>query len=266
MIKLVITDMDGTFLDSKGAFNREFYQEVKELMARKNVAFAACTGKQCDRVEEMFGPADTKDLWILGDSAARIKRNGEFVYESLIQNKLGLEMIAKLEAYRLDYVIIACTSAGAIVKDTVPDEIFNRMKHSYSELRRVADFNEIDVDFVKISIYDVKEDSFQTRTQLADFFDKAYIVASEGAWIDISDVGVHKGTTVARLQEILGVTHDETMVFGDGLNDLELMEAGLYSFAMRNGFPETKAAANFIARSNDEDGVLWTIKQILTLQ
>ncbi|SQC58764.1 Uncharacterised protein [Listeria newyorkensis] len=66
MIKLVITDMDGTFLDSKGAFNRKFYQEVKELMARKNVAFAACTGKQCDRVEEMFGPADTKDLWILG--------------------------------------------------------------------------------------------------------------------------------------------------------------------------------------------------------
>ncbi|EUJ52279.1 hydrolase [Listeria rocourtiae FSL F6-920] len=68
------------------------------------------------------------------------------------------------------------------------------------------------------------------------------------------------------MQEILGVTHDETMVFGDGLNDLELMEAGLYSFAMRNGFPETKEAANFIARSNDEDGVLRTIQQILTLQ
>lgn len=266
MIKLVITDMDGTFLDSKGEYNREFYQEIRDLMAQKNVAFAACTGKQCDRVEQLFGPENTEGLWILGDSAARIKRNGEFVYESLIKNKLGLEMIAKLEAFRLDYVIIACTSAGAIVKDTVPDEIFNRMKHSYSELRRVADFNEIDVDFVKISVYDEKEDSFHTRTQLANFFDKAYIVASEGAWIDISDVGVHKGTTVARLQEILGVTPAETMVFGDGLNDLELMEAGLYSFAMRNGFPETKAAANFIARSNDEDAVLHTIKMMLALQ
>ncbi|MBC6316944.1 HAD family hydrolase [Listeria grandensis] len=266
MIKLVITDMDGTFLNSKGEFNRELYREVKQLMVQKNVAFAPCTGKQCDRVEQIFGPEDMEGLWILGDSAARIKHNGEFVYESLIKNTLGLEMIAKLEAIRLDYVIIACTPTGAIVKDTVPEEIFNRMKHSYSELRRVADFSEIDSDFVKISVYDAKEDSFHTRTQLADFFDKAYIVASEGAWIDISDVGVHKGTTVARLQEILGVTHDETMVFGDGLNDLELMEAGLYSFAMRNGFPETKAAANFIARSNDEDAVLHTIKQILSLQ
>lgn len=54
MIKLVITDMDGTFLDSKGEYNREFYQEIKDLMIQKNVAFAACTGKQCDRVEQLF--------------------------------------------------------------------------------------------------------------------------------------------------------------------------------------------------------------------
>ncbi|AQY52189.1 HAD-superfamily hydrolase [Listeria weihenstephanensis FSL R9-0317] len=266
MIKLVITDMDGTFLNSKGDFNRELYREVKQLMLDKNVAFAPCTGKQCDRVEQIFGPEDSRDLWILGDSASRIKRNGEFVYESLIKNEMGLAIIAKLEAIRLDYVIIACTSAGAIVKDTIDEAIFNKMKNSYSELRKVADFNDIDLDFVKITVYDAKEDCFNTRDQLAEFFDKAHIVASEAAWIDITDVGVHKGTTVARLQEILGVTHDETMVFGDGLNDLELMEAGLYSFAMRNGFQETKDAANYIVRSNDEDGVLQTIKQILALQ
>lgn len=62
-----------------------------------------------------------------------------------------------------------------------------------------------------------------------------------------------------------GVTKAETMVFGDGFNDIELMECADFSFAMRNAFDETKAAANYITRSNDEDGVIHTILQFLDL-
>ncbi|AIU88766.1 hypothetical protein BCS7_12050 [Pectobacterium odoriferum] len=62
----------------------------------------------------------------------------------------------------------------------------------------------------------------------------------------------------------MAITSDETMVFGDGYNDIELMSRAVYSFAMRNAFEETKAAANFIARSNDDDGVLKTIKLLLS--
>lgn len=65
-------------------------------MEEKRSHFAPVTGKQCERVEELFGD-DAKDFWILGDSAARIKHNGKFVYESLLSNKLGLEMIRLLE-------------------------------------------------------------------------------------------------------------------------------------------------------------------------
>ena len=56
------------------------------------------------------------------------------------------------------------------------------------------------------------------------------------------------------------------MAFGDGLNDIELLNAATYSFAMENAFEETKAAANFITRSNDEQGVLQTIQKIIALQ
>lgn len=56
------------------------------------------------------------------------------------------------------------------------------------------------------------------------------------------------------------------MVFGDGLNDIELMRCGDYSFAMRNAFEETKAAARFITGSNDDDAVMHTIIRLLTLQ
>ncbi|KQL52745.1 hydrolase [Heyndrickxia shackletonii] len=265
MIKLVLTDMDGTFLNNSGDFNRDLYKEVKKIMTEKGVAFAPVTGKQCERVEELFGD-DANDLWILGDSAARIKHNGEFVYESLLSNKLGLEIIRLLEEISLEHTIIACTRNGAVIKDTIPQEEAAIVRMSYAQVRQVSDFNEIVDDFVKITIHDPSFHCFETREKLSPFFESAYIVASDAAWIDIANVNVHKGTTVEHLQRLLNITSEETMVFGDGYNDLELMACGKFSFAVRNAVQELKDAANFITRSNEEDAVLKTIISMLSLQ
>lgn len=265
MIKLILTDMDGTFLYNTGDFNRELYKDVKKIMKEKGVVFAPVTGKQCERVEELFGD-DSEDLWILGDSATRIKHNGEFVYESLLSNKLGLEIIRLLEEISLEHTIIACTRNGAVIKDTIPQEEASIIRRSYSQVIKVSDFNEITEDFVKITIHDPMSRCMETREKLSPFFESAYIVASEEAWIDIANANVHKGTTVEHLQRLLNVTPDETMAFGDGYNDLELLGRAKYSFAVRNAVPEIKEIANFITRSNEEDAVMKTIIQILSLQ
>lgn len=65
-------------------------------------------------MEELFGD-ETKDIWILGDSATRIKYKGQYVYESLLPNQLGRQMIAKLATIASDHVIIACTPTAAFV-------------------------------------------------------------------------------------------------------------------------------------------------------
>lgn len=57
MIKLVITDLDGTFLNSANSFDYDYYQKVSQKMKDAGVSFAACTGKQCERVEELFQEA-----------------------------------------------------------------------------------------------------------------------------------------------------------------------------------------------------------------
>ncbi len=265
LIKLVLTDMDGTFLNNSGEINRELYKEVKKIMKEKGVVFAPVTGKQCERVEEIFGE-DADDLWILGDSATRIKHNGEFVYESLLSNKLGLEIIRMLEEISLEHTIIACTRTGAVIKDNIPLEEAAIVRRSYAQVKQVSDFNELKEDFVKITIHDPLLRCMETREKLAPFFDSAYIVASEVAWIDIANANVHKGTTVEHLQRLLNVTPEETMAIGDGYNDLELMTRSTYSFAVRNAVQELKDAANFITRSNEEDAVMKTIIQMLSLQ
>lgn len=265
MIKLVLTDMDGTFLNNSGDFNRELYKDVKKLMKEKGVVFAPVTGKQCERVEELFGD-DAGDLWILGDSATRIKHNGEFIYESLLSNKLGLEIIRLLGEISLEHTIIACTRNGAVIKENIPQEEAAIVRRSYAQVRQVSNFNEITDDFIKITIHDPLLRCMETKEKLSPFFESAYIVASEVAWIDIANANVHKGTTVEHLQHVLNVTSEETMAFGDGYNDIELMTRAAYSFAVRNAVQELKDAANFITRSNEEDAVMKTIIQMLSLQ
>lgn len=265
MIKLIITDLDGTFLNSHGDYDRELFAETHRLMAEQGVHFAACTGKQCQRVEELF--ADYReDLWIIGDSATRIKRNGEYVYESLINNALGLRIIDTLEAASDSHVIVACGSESAFVRKDVPQRLQDKMRQSYASLALVDSLAELECDFVKISVYDEAGNCPQTRPVLRPFEQDVYIVVSEAAWIDIADYGVHKGTTVQRLQQLLSVSPAETLAFGDGYNDLELLAQAEYSFAMRNAFEETKAAARFITGSNDESAVQHTIKSLLALQ
>lgn len=266
MIKLILTDLDGTFLNSKGSFDKDLYIQIKQLMDERDIHFAPCTGKQCERVEELFGPELSEDLWILGDSATRIKHNGDYIYQSLLPNELGLQIIKKLEEIADDHTIIACTPTAAFIKTSIPEEEAKVVRGSYRVVRNVDALNDISEDFVKITTFDSQQRCFENVKQLEDFKDQAYIVASEAAWIDISNHNVHKGTTVTKLQEMLQVFPEETMAFGDGLNDIELLACAEYSFAMRNGFDETKEVANFITRSNDENGVLNTIRKIISLQ
>jgi len=265
MIKLIITDLDGTFLNSQGDYNRESFAEIYALMVKQDVHFAACTGKQCQRVEELFGEY-SKNIWIVGDSATCIKFNGKDIYQSFIQNELGLRIIKTLESVKSNHVIIACTKESAVIRSDLPQRLKDKVRASYTRIIEVANLAMLTDDFIKITVYDETGNCLQTRTHLTPFDNDVYIVVSEVAWIDITDYGVHKGSTIQKLQAILNVSHQETMAFGDGYNDIELLEQAEYSFAMRNAFEKTKSVANFITGFNDDNAVQNTIKSLLMLQ
>lgn len=265
MIKLIITDLDGTFLNSNGDYDREYFATIYHLIVEKGVHFAVCTGKQCEIVEELFGKYSSQ-IWIVGDSATHIKYNNEIIYQSFISNALGLRIIDTLKRVNLNHTIIACTPEGAFIQASLSQRLKDKIRRSYFNVIEVDDFNFLPHDFIKITVYDEEGNCFQTREHLTIFDKEAYIVVSDSQWIDIADYGVNKGTTIEKLQHILNITPDETMAFGDGYNDIELLSRSEYSFAMRNAFDQTKAVANFVIGSNDENSVLKTIKRILMLQ
>lgn len=135
----------------------------------------------------------------------------------------------------------------------------SKIKKLYVKVIRVDDFYYVNYDFVKIFIYDEKGCCSGFKFYFYEFFDKVYIVVFEDVWIDIVDIGVYKGYIVEILQNLLNVNKDEIMVFGDGLNDIELMERVIFSFVMCNVFEEIKFVVNFIIGRNIESVVMLII-------
>ena len=99
----------------------------------------------------------------------------------------------------------------------------------------------------------------------AHFLDTHQVVVSGQHWLDVMDLHANKGSGIRHIQEALGITRDQTMVFGDFLNDLEMMDEATYSFAMANAHPELAARARFRAPENTDNGVVRTIKSVLGL-
>ena len=89
------------------------------------------------------------------------------------------------------------------------------------------------------------------------------VVVSSPHWMDIMSEGVNKGVALGQLQRELGVTPEQTVVFGDYLNDLEMLAAAPYSFAMANAHPDVIEVARFLAPANHEHGVVRVIEQLL---
>ena len=82
-------------------------------------------------------------------------------------------------------------------------------------------------------------------------------------WMDCMALGINKGNAVKTIQESLDIRPEETMAFGDQLNDLEMLDQAYYSFAVANAREEVRRAARFQADSNVNDGVLKILKYLL---
>ena len=84
--------------------------------------------------------------------------------------------------------------------------------------------------------------------------------------IEVNAIGADKGSALKGLTAYLGMDPAETAAFGDGLNDIPMLEAAGIGVAMANSVPETLAAADTVTLSCDEDGVAAYLEQILREQ
>ena len=86
------------------------------------------------------------------------------------------------------------------------------------------------------------------------------VVAGE-IWLDIMNKNVNKGAALEKIQNDENISYEETMVFGDFYNDIEMLGKAKFSFVMENANEDMKQYGNYIAKSNRNYGVIKAIEE-----
>lgn len=258
MIKLIATDMDGTLLNSKGEVPKHFKKVLADLK-KKEILFAIASGRQYfTLIENMKDYQD--ELLFIAENGTYIAYKGQELAVHPLEKEVAHELIQRGRKLGVD--IVLATSKGAYL-ESKDERFINEVSKYYVKNEIVEDLLQVEGDILKVTICDFKGAEAHSYPAYKDLEGKAQICIAGEIWLDMMAMGVNKGMAIRDIQEKLGISYQETMVFGDYLNDFEMIQSAYYSYAMANAHPKLKMAARFIAKSNDEDGVLEKIQEIV---
>lgn len=258
MIKLIATDMDGTFLDSKKQFDKEFIDIFYQLK-EKGIKFAIASGNQYYRLYQKFLPL-SEQMYFIAENGSYIAEGSRELYCNIIATQ-DLNIIKQILKEHQEVFPILCGRKGAYVHLNNKDkESIVRMY--YCNYTFVEDFDNIEDDIIKVAVYDEKGNINyffdQVATQLPEH---VKVVTAGNEWMDIQNKEINKGIGIQFLQMIYEICPDECMAFGDQMNDYELLQHVKYGYAMANAIDPIKEIAYDVTVSNDEQGVLKVIKE-----
>ena len=193
-----------------------------------------------------------------------VDRGGRELFASTIDPALALAVLRDARALPEVYSVLSGKKRGyARTEEAVP--IFRAQLEEYvSDAVFVDDFETVDDLPIQLSFWDASG-SAQTQIlpHLRRYEDRLRVTLSAAAWVDLYNHGVSKGAAVRRIQEALGIAPEECAAFGDYENDLDMMEAVAYSFAMENALSSVKERARYHAPSNSAHGVTAVCERIL---
>lgn len=260
-IKLVVTDMDGTLLNPDGTLSPSFFSVLDRLLER-GVEFVVASGRQYYNLREMF------QAYL--DRIYFIAENGSFeAYQdrplSILEfDKANVRPIAEAVRALENCHAVYCGAKQAYVED-LDAAFLQEVSKYYQRLEIVPDITAVaDDPCLKIAVCNLGEAPDYAYPHLCHFEEQGLKVVLSGRnWVDLSDPIANKGVPLKRLQQRLGISPDQTLAFGDQMNDSEMLSCATYSFAVANAFPELFPHARFVAPSNAEHGVIQVLEHLL---
>jgi len=261
-VKLVVTDMDGTLLNSKHEVSDLFFEQFEGLK-KNNIHFVAASGRQYHSILDKLKSIQ-EDITIVAENGAYIVRNGETLYVNVIPVEKIKELLPRCQAIEGAQVVVCGKKKAYLLKNT-SKQFQNTISEYYSSYEIVESFDLLpDDDFFKIALchYDGSENNIYPY--LKHLENQWQVKISGELWIDISQKSAHKGNAISQIQKQFNVSIKQTMAFGDYNNDVEMLKLAGYSFAMENAHPNIKRVANFTTLSNDNNGVEVILKKLLS--
>ena len=107
----------------------------------------------------------------------------------------------------------------------------------------------------------------EQQKELMEMFPQLdFLSVFEGPMCDINPKGISKATGIRRICNILGISMDEVIAFGDDRNDLEMISQAGIGVAMGNAIDPVKNAADYITDSCENLGVVKALKHFKIIE
>ena len=260
-VKLVVSDMDGTLLNSNHEVSNRFFELFKKLQDH-NILFCAASGRQHNSIVERL--QKIKDaIYVIAENGGVAKQGEKVLLSHFLSAEKVLKIIPIVRQITGANMVLCCDNAAFI--ESKDEKFIGLFQEYYASYQQVDDLEYIakTVPVFKIAIYHFDSSEKFIYPEIKHLKNEVLLKVSGQNWLDISDEKANKGNALRHLQQLLNITKSETMVFGDYHNDIEMMQEANFSFAMGNAHKDIKKIASHITKSNDDFGVERVLEQLL---
>jgi Cof subfamily protein (haloacid dehalogenase superfamily) len=261
-VGLVACDLDGTLLASD-LIVRDRTRRAIAALRTAGVRVAIATGRMFQSALPYARAAGIEEPIICYQGAA--------VVEPATRVFLRHEPIPLSEARD---AIAAVQGAGYTLNAYVDDELY--VAAVTPEAERYAVFQDLEIHPVgdllawlsepptKLVAVGAPEEMDALKASLVPLLgDRLHISKSLPIFLELSRKGVTKGSGLAFLADRLAIEQERVVAFGDAENDVELLEWAGYGVAMANADEGTRALADLVCPSAEEEGVAQVLEAYL---
>lgn len=280
MIRLLVSDVDGTLLNSRSQLTPAVVEAAKKLR-ESGVVFAIASGRNIEAIHPITGA--------FGGGMPALALNGGQIFDAqghmlqqLTLPEEALEPLLKVSGS------FSCFTAlffdcGVFTPDAMDDALVKmtagymplyHLEHDQAEHMCIRTLEDCQVEtlppdwnwqgrpFLKVRyVFSRKEDCVAAAKMLETLSGVSLFPTDYD--LEVTPLGADKGSAALALGKLLGIAPEETAVMGDSANDRSMLSRFEHSFVLGNGDPETKACATHTVADNDHDGAAEVMKWIL---
>lgn len=251
--KLIVFDIDGTLITDEHILLEETRLAIKSLKEKGHMVMCA-TGRSLPIAEDVLNEAGIEHSILSNGAVAFVE--GQQIYGNAL-DEVALEKLVQIsDKEKIDLVFNGLTKTKMRNEDFQPET--RLAMESFGE-----DMPEVDRDFYKNEkVYQIVALlSEEKMPAYGEKFPEFRFVRWHEYGIDILPENGSKAETLKHVAETYGFKREDIIAFGDGNNDMEMLEYVGVGIAMANAHDELKAVSNFVTLSNNEGGICHGLKE-----
>ncbi|AFT81216.1 HAD-IIB family hydrolase [Leuconostoc carnosum] len=268
-IKLIASDMDGTFLTENDIYSQGRFERILDNLRTREIRFVAASGRQVKNLQELFLPTIDKgyEMDFVGSNGAMVAT----LQEQLYSVHLSFDQLQKVIDWNArnpesaENIIIMTGEEATYVSNHATGPVAEMVFQFYPNVKQVEKLMLVDDRILEVTFVWPNNEVQQHVAALREVFGAELHATGSGfGSVDVLGKGVDKATGLQVLQDYYDVLDDEVMTFGDNSNDLEMLKKYKNGFVMPNAEDFMLAAIpNKALNTNVNDGVLETIEMYL---